>query len=460
MCAKNYIALCSCTSERILWPGLLIADEAALKSVWEDKGASGTKLCFMCQNVVAESSQLHKMDSTSQLISHAETRKAKMVLHTDASVLKAAAHLAQQQPLMNKGAFKRRQFALGLNYTPHGSLFAPELQDHLKPVSISMFDWMHNFVVGGVFQLEMTQLLRVLKEQGIEQSRVSPDLFVEFVHIARLFSYLSYNLIRQMLYTRLLRHEFFQACSWPSFLSDKGATAKKLLAKKVTDFRSSASEALAVYPVMRSFVLDALPHIRDNDATRCCHSFFALCEVMDMLLIMSTDNAHAQADVLEQKLVTHLELFKRCHGTDKVLPKAHFNLHLPDILRRHKLLLSCFVHERRHKELKRYANEMSSMQEGSEKHILEMELEEHFKHLADFSETRHGLVRAMPAPLPVAQSFREFFNLVACPGLQFDNKCYIGNGRLCRQDDVVVLQGDTVDEVAQVWFHVAFAGHN
>ena len=156
---------------------MLIADEAALKQVWEDKGSSGTKLCFMCQNVVAESSGLHRTDRSNQLISHADSRKAKLVLHTDQTMLQAAAHLVEQKPLMNKGQFKMRQFALGINYMEHGSLFSQELAPFLKPVSTTMFDWMHNFVVGGVFHVEMTQLLRILNQQGIHQSNVSLGAF-------------------------------------------------------------------------------------------------------------------------------------------------------------------------------------------------------------------------------------------------------------------------------------------
>ncbi|CAE7383793.1 unnamed protein product [Symbiodinium sp. CCMP2456] len=152
--------------------GLLIADEAALKSVWEHKGASGTKLCFMCQNVVSESSGLHTTDTSGSLVSHGCHRKTQLVLQTDATVLEAAAHLESSEQVMRKGAFKLRQMALGFNYAKHGVLFSPELQAHLRPVSISMYDWMHNFVVAGTFHIEMTELLQVLHNHGILQSEL------------------------------------------------------------------------------------------------------------------------------------------------------------------------------------------------------------------------------------------------------------------------------------------------
>ena len=255
-----------------------------------------------------------------------------------------------------------------------------------------------------------------------------------------------------------VRHDFFQACYWPSFIGSKSASAKKLFAKKITDFKSSASEALATYPVMKSFLQDALPNLEDNHAQLCCHSFFALCEVLDMLQMAGTGDIDAEANALERKICSHLELFKACYGTGKVLPKAHMNLHLGDFLRRHKCLLSCFVHERRHKELKRYANTLDNMQAGSEKHVLELELEKHLQNLESFAETRKGLIAPKDAPSVLQRTFMDFYQLPACLGLLFSNTCYVGNGRECKREDVVVLGFGGRQQVAQVWFHVCFAG--
>ncbi|CAE7684539.1 unnamed protein product [Symbiodinium sp. CCMP2592] len=406
---------------------LLIADEAALKSVWEDKGASGTKLCFMCQNVVSHSSGLHNTDASGSLVSHVSHQKSQMVQQTDASIKEAAQHLTQCRPLMNKGEFKKRQFALGLNFCEHGALFSPELKEILRPISVSMFDYMHNYVVGGVFHVEMSQLLEALQKQGIQQDEM---------------------------------HSFLSACQWPAAVGDKGASAKKVFAKKVTEFKSSASEAMALYPVMRAFLQEKLPSIRDNQCKECCRCFFVLCEVLDLLYKTSVPlDPSTLAAALEQKIETHMELFKRCYGVEKVIPKAHFNLHLGDLLRRHGLLLSCFVHERRHKEIKRYANNLDSMQAGSERHILQLELEEHMKNLLVFSEMKAGLVNPKAAAGQVQQAFCDYFSLPGSPGLLVSMSCHVGNGRLCKREDVVVVHGPNGDEVAQVWFHVEFNGH-
>ena len=53
----------------------------------------------------------------------------------------------------------------------------------------------------------------------------------------------------------------------------------------------------------------------------------------------------------------HLELFCLAHTEEAVIPKHHFLMHMGDFVRRHPLLLNCFVHERRHKDIQRSKRE-------------------------------------------------------------------------------------------------------
>lgn len=45
--------------------------------------------------------------------------------------------------------------------------------------------------------------------------------------------------------------------------------------------------------------------------------------------------------------------FQAIYGTDSYVPKHHFSVHLPSLMELHGMLISCFVHERRHKITKR-----------------------------------------------------------------------------------------------------------
>ncbi|CAE7789084.1 unnamed protein product [Symbiodinium sp. CCMP2592] len=88
------------------------------------------------------------------------------------------------------------------------------------------------------------------------------------------------------------------------------------------------------------------------------------------------------------------------------------------------------------------------MQTGSEKHVLQLELEQHLKDLKELSEKRAGLI-GKAAPELVQSAFSSFFGLPACAGLQVSMKCYVGSGRLCKREDVVVVSEPNGDEVAQ-----------
>ena len=65
-------------------------------------------------------------------------------------------------------------------------------------------------------------------------------------------------------------------------------------------------------------------------------------------------------DKLEAAINTHLALRLNAYGPVAVQPKCHYALHLPQQLRQHQQLIPCWTHERKHKELKRWANQVTN----------------------------------------------------------------------------------------------------
>ena len=149
--------------------GFIIADEAALKQVFEPKGASGLRMCFLCKNAIQERSQLAEHDRTGFLVGHAEHDLAKYSLRTDESLWN---DLARRHATMRVGAFDLRQKALGVNFAPHGVLFDASLRRHVGPVTGTMWDWLHTYLVGGVFVTEMKELMRELKGLSLDHTHV------------------------------------------------------------------------------------------------------------------------------------------------------------------------------------------------------------------------------------------------------------------------------------------------
>lgn len=148
-------------------------------------------------------------------------------------------------------------------------------------------------------------------------------------------------------------------------ISSRGVSGKGLFAKKIDgDFKSSASEAFSLYPVLREFVAQ----ITDHRLKMACNSFKGIALVLDNLRLASAGKI--TGDDLHASILTHLQAFKAAYGEDRMVPKAHYAMHLAEQLKAHGILLTCFVHERRHKEIKRFANQMATGVAGVETSLL------------------------------------------------------------------------------------------
>lgn len=135
---------------------MVVGDEAALKQVWSVKGASGTMLCMQCRNVVASASDLDTHASAGSLLPSCITSLAGVVGHTDGSIQANAQFLAAQKPRASKAAFDRLEQGLGLSFAPKGALWSADCYDYMLggPASATCFDWMHIFLVAGLWNTE------------------------------------------------------------------------------------------------------------------------------------------------------------------------------------------------------------------------------------------------------------------------------------------------------------------
>ena len=61
---------------------------------------------------------------------------------------------------------------------------------------------------------------------------------------------------------------------------------------------------------------------------------------------------------LQKAVCLHLESYSALYGPENMTIKFHYSLHLHAYLARYGLLLNCFVHERKHRIPKRFANEV------------------------------------------------------------------------------------------------------
>ena len=219
----------------------------------ENKGAAGTLLCRLCQNVVSTASGLR--EHSSSLVSSLEIDVAKFVLRTSESAQQTALRLQEQESVLGKTAFDKLQTALGFNHAPAGLLLHPSLGPKL--LGTVMFDWMHIFLVHGVANTECGLLLGTLSTAGWPTAI----------------------------------NDFINSFEWPAQL--RGAKPSNVFAKRgcrTKPAKRSASEQLNLIPVLRHIVL-FVAEAAEGAVRDACRSFLLLCRVIDLLLLVSRGSA-------------------------------------------------------------------------------------------------------------------------------------------------------------------------
>ena len=152
---------------------LLIADEAALKAVYENKGSSGLFPCMMCSNVVSRSSSLSAIEN--QLLDHTISSLEHVVPHTVESVRAIMDHLQAQKLVLNQKQFGDLERNLGFNWVPRGVL----AQGSKINVTSFQFDWCHCYLVQGLFGLEAFRPMKSVFHHHVMSHRIM--VFIMFI---------------------------------------------------------------------------------------------------------------------------------------------------------------------------------------------------------------------------------------------------------------------------------------
>ena len=231
------------------------------------------------------------------------------------------------------------QTALGYTYDPHNFLFMPCVRMRFRPARSFMHDWMHIMVVQGI---------------------VNSVLFLVLERFREVSANFGYDRI----------HDYIQKWTWPKFPS--GSNPPDVFnPKRVENFRKAAkgketvrrtvkmqaSEALAVMPILSFFTaMIVLPSA--SRATDAAKVLLALAAVMECLTTIPYGDV--EPDDLKRVIEDFLQKLITVFGYGTMTHKFHGLLHLIDEFQTHKHLLTCWVHERKHKMIKRYANDIQN----------------------------------------------------------------------------------------------------
>ena len=363
--------------EIILWARLekFVSDEAACKSTFDVKGASGVLPCFWCKNVLKKLS-FENLKNKAGMVTVSELDTSQFKRHDDNTIVANAKWLHAQKTILGVGKFKEAEVSLGLVYAPQGVL----LNTDFPAISGFCWDYQHVYFVHGIFNVEVGLLLALLKSTPVNGSRIK--------------------------HTDI--HTFFQGFKWP-FFSKAGDSVFEKRASDAGDtpLQCSASEGLGCFALLQEFLCLRVFPYASKIVKAACVSFYALCVVITALTM--TARGTVSATMLHNVIIKHLSCFKAAYGDEAFTPKFHYATHLAEQLALMKMLIACFTHERKHKELKRYIQGRTNTSDTWERNILQDVL--YIQHCAlqeDFPYPKgvclHG---ARKAPAVMAKTVQE-----------------------------------------------------
>ena len=309
-----------------------LADEAAFKKLSGAKGASGTKPCLCCQNVLGRCQPDDiPEDGTPRLVHFSCPDVEAFAPHTPETLAELWTHLAEQAVLygrreIRKGAFNLKQQSAGLTFN-FTSLLHPRIRQIARlPFSV-YWDWMHCLVAsGGVAQYELNQLLRRIADERDERGR----------------KVMSINMVQ----------DFAKFLVFPK---EGGFTPKLRLADRLRDkpnkhIKAFAAEVLGWSVVLGLFCeMVLVPAGRLKAEVEC---FRLLGRIIYLLRLGNGCVARLRLlrTLLHEHHVRYIALYP-----EAVTPKVHWLRHIPECIERWGVLFACFATERKHRASKRIA---------------------------------------------------------------------------------------------------------
>ena len=86
---------------------------------------------------------------------------------TDDDIHGAVRRLAAKEGTCSKAEFRLHEMAIGFRHQPHGILLNDSLRPYVRPASIFCHDWMHTFMVHGVFNTLIPLILYDFVQAGL-----------------------------------------------------------------------------------------------------------------------------------------------------------------------------------------------------------------------------------------------------------------------------------------------------
>ena len=408
---------------------IIISDEAALHAIYMCKGSSGLKPCFLCQNIFdykRNARGIVEGDESGVAQYHCCSDASKLVLHTPDTLSAIVRRLVAAATTMSRADFAELQTRLGWNHTFGSLMLNGRLRSLCDPSQHACFDWMHVYFVSGIFNVHAGQLMSALREYGVSYEKLC---------------------------------QYTSEWHWPSRLgvanaADVFGKRRAKASWEAGTLKATASEGLSLLPVMANF-LNAIAEQTQSETLKTHVScFLHLAQIIGC--IMRSSRVAVDPAALERSICSYLSAFQALYGPDCMTIKFHFSLHFPAFLRRWRILPNCFVHERKHKQAKRFGNEVRNTSSNWDASVLREVTNHRLSALtgARFA-TDAGLISPHAVNGKMLALLQQELGLYPADSFATAVCARINEWEHCCKNDVVMLKGDGQAIVGQVAWHAS-----
>lgn len=304
----------------------VLGDEAALKRIYDCKGAAGTRNCMLCLNVLKKGTVAELELDSEQFVEIDCLDQGRFQLATNANVWEAVDKLKAASSNQSKTAFAKTSQAYGFNHNPQGLLLDLELRRRLRPISTWTFDWAHIYLNHGIGGVGLANLISWLARHK-----------------------LGYDGIRTFMGA---------GWEWPRHLSVSNRTAQQVFSDvraQSSGWKSSASEFLQVAPVVLHFLETVVRRLSPPDMDKHIACFRQLCLAIDAIQATKL-NRYSNYTRLGKYICEAFSSHVNTYGTEDVVPKHHMAMHLSAQYARDGMVLDTFPCERLHQIPKSFGN--------------------------------------------------------------------------------------------------------
>ena len=298
---------------------MVVQDAEAHAFVFDWMGSGSSKCCPICWNVVSKNCNLVR-DPTGATIPvyTANPRRFKKISNAIFRDIQARLKFVAENQTQTK--LVEKQTELGFKYNAHSWLQDEGLD--VNAMDVIAFDIMHCWCQGGAWEIELVAGLDELSKYG---------------------------------YGGRVLNVYLRQFEWPKAYASgkdlcKGSEYERAQPKDVKP-TGSASEFMSVGPAIRKWLEDVI-----KPTGLCPAHVESMLRCIDVLELLSrVHTGLVTSEMLAKGLATHYAAHVVAYGYTLFVPKHHYMLHIPRQLAKFTMLLTCYVHERKHKVVKRWA---------------------------------------------------------------------------------------------------------